>query len=456
MPTLQSPGVGSGLDVNGLVTQLMAAEKLPGTNRITKEKTSIGTEISALGTFKGALASFGSILEPLKTVEAFSARTADSSDQTIFSAVATSGAAPGNYDVKVTQLAKAQQIASKNFAAPTTVVGSGDLIIGLGTGTFGITVDASNATLAGIRDSINTAPGNLGVRAAIVQAVDGAHLVLTSTKSGAANKITLTTTSTDGLAQLSYNAPGDTSNYTVLAAAQDSSILIAGFEHHSATNVVSDAIDGVTLTLKKESTDPATLSIAANTSAASTRIKNFVSQYNAAYTQIDGLGKYDAAAGKAGPLIGDALQRSVIGELRRGVSSPVTGLTGQITSLAQIGITTTKDGTLQVDDSKLNAALSSNFDDVGKLFGSENGIAARMSAAVTARLDAKADIAVRNQSLNQRTTAVGVAQTTLDAQMAKIEAVYRAQFTALDVALAKMQSTASYLTQQLSNLPKIS
>jgi flagellar hook-associated protein 2 len=79
-----------------------------------------------------------------------------------------------------------------------------------------------------------------------------------------------------------------------------------------------------------------------------------------------------------------------------------------------------------------------------------------MSAAVTARLDAKADIAVRNQSLNQRTTAVGVAQTTLDAQMAKIEAVYRAQFTALDVALAKMQSTASYLTQQLSNLPKIS
>jgi flagellar hook-associated protein 2 len=377
----------------------------------------------------------------------------------VYTATATSAASPGSYDVKVAQLAKAHQLASTAFGSTSTVVGTGTLTIGLGSNSFGVTIDSTNSTVSGIRDAINNASGNTGVRATIVSAVDGVHLILASSKTGAANKISVATTSVDGLAQLTYNSPSDVAHYTQLSEALDSSIFISIFEHHSATNVVSDAINGVTFTLKKESPDDAvTLNVSANTSAAATRIKNFVSQYNAAYTQINDLGKYDAETGKGGPLIGDALVRSVMSEMRRGASDPVTGLTGNgaITSLAQVGITTAKDGTLLLDDNKLNAALATNFDGVGALFGSANGIAARLSTAVTARLSAKAEIASRNQSLDVRSKAVTKDQSILDAHMAKLEATYRAQFTALDTAMAKMQSTSSYLSQQLSNLPKIS
>jgi flagellar hook-associated protein 2 len=278
--------------------------------------------------------------------------------------------------------------------------------------------------------------------------------VLTSTKTGAANKITLSAVSTDGLDQLSYNPPTDSTHFTVVNAAQDASIKVAGFTIASSSNVVTNAIEGVTLTLKTPS--PGTgekLDISANTAAAASRIKNFVSQYNAAYSQIFALGKYDSATGKAGPLVGDALVRSVTSDMRRAASDAVGDLNGSVTALANIGITTSNDGTLQVDDVKLNAALSTNFDGVGKLFGSANGIAARMSTNIGARLTATGDIAVRNQVLDKRTKAVAAQQSALDAQMAKIESTYRAQFTALDVALSKMQSTSNYLTQQLAKLP---
>jgi flagellar hook-associated protein 2 len=458
MPTIQSPGVGSGLDVNGLVSQLMAAERAPADNRLKRESTAIGTEISALGTLKGALSAFSTTLGPLKTVEAFSARTATSGDEKVFTASAKSGAAPSTYNIRVIALAKAHQIASTPFVdGKDTVIGAGALTITLGTDAFGVVIDPAKTKLSDIRDAINSASGNPGVQAAIVEATDGAHLVLTSAKTGLANKIQVATDAVDGLQQLTYNSPSDTAHYSQVSAAQDSTITIAGFTHTSATNVVSDAIDDVTLTLKAESA-PATdvsLAIAANKDAATTRIKNFVSQYNAAFKQLNDLGKYDPQTGKAGPLLGDALVRSVVSELRRGISDAVPGISGQITSLAQIGVTTAKDGTLQLDETKLAAALATNFDDVGKIFGSTDGVAARLDALITKRLDAKAEIASRNTSLDKRSKAVTQRAKDLEVYLAKVEEVYRRQFTALDTAMAKMQSTSTYLTQQLSNLPRI-
>jgi flagellar hook-associated protein 2 len=457
MPTLQSPGVGSGLDVNGLVTQLVAAEKAPGANRIARETTSIGTEISALGTLKGVLSSFNTTLAPLKTVEAFSARSAASGDEEVFTAKATAGSAPSSYDVTVSNLASAHQLASTAFVGGSdSTIGSGTLTISLGTATFDVAIDSTATKLSDIRDAINRSPSNLGVRASIVSATDGAHLVLTSSKTGAANTIKVTTTATDGLQQLTYDSPSDVSHYTRVAQALDSTIVIAGFTHHSASNVVSDAIDGVTLTLLKEQPlTPVSLTVAADTAAASTRIKNFVSQYNAAMNQLRDLGKYDATTGKSGPLIGDALLRSVTADMRRGAGDAVVGTSGNINALAQVGITTAKDGSLQLDESKLNAALATNFDAVGALFGSDKGVAARMSAAITLRLDGKAEIASRNAGLDKRSKSVAQRQKDLDLYLAKVESNYRAQFTALDVAMAKMQSTSSYLSQQLASLAKL-
>jgi len=457
MATLQSPGVGSGLDVNGLVSQLVAAERAPLQGRITREKTAVGTEITALGTLKGALSSFNTVLGPLKTVEAFSARTAESSDTDVLTATAKAGAAPSQYNIRVTQLAKAQQLTSaEGYDSASTVIGTGNVTIALGNASFGIAITSENSTLAGIRDAINTSSSNTGVRASIVNSTDGAHLVLTSAKTGGANTITVTTDSVNGLAALTYG-PGNLANYDQRSQALNAEFTVSGLPRSSPTNVITDAIDDVTLTLKTE--DPVndvTLTVAANTTAAKARINNFVSQYNAAIKQLIDLGNYNAETTKAGPLLGDALLRSVTSELRRGVTDAVTGLAnGAITSLAQLGITTAKDGSLQVDDLKLSAAVENNFDAVGQLFGSANGIAARLASRVSARLEATGELALRNQSLDKKSKALITQTEAMERRLAQVEANYRRQFTVLDTMMAQMQSTSSYLTAQLAATAKI-
>lgn len=456
MPTLQSPGIGSGLDVNSIVQQLVAAEKAPGASRIAREKTSLATEVSALGTLKGALASFKATLDPIKTLESFAIRTATSSDEDVFTTSAKAGAATGSYTIQVSNLAQAQQLSSTVFAGGSTaVVGTGTLTVSLGATNFNVAIDSTNSTLAGIRDAINKSAGNPGVRATIINESAGAHLILTSAKTGLSNVIKLTTDSTNGLQNLSYNSPSDIAHYTVLKPPLDALIQVAGFPRTSASNTITDAIDGVTINLKTAALGiDQTLTIEENATAATTRVQNFISQYNAAFTQLKELGKFDASTGKGGPLLGDALLRSVSAELRRGVSDPVAGLTGDYKSLADLGITTTKAGTLELNDGKLAVALAANFDGVAAVFGSTNGVAARLAATLGKRLEATADLATRNTTLDKRAKDIQVEQHTLDLRMAQVEDRLRKQFSALDTVLSKLQSTATFLTQQLATIVK--
>jgi flagellar hook-associated protein 2 len=460
MATLQSTGLGSGLDVRSLVAQLVAAERAPKQNQITKQQTEVATKISAMGSLKGALGGFQTTLANLKTVAAFNVRSATSSDDKVFTATATSAAPEGVYDVKVEKLAKAHQLSSDPFAGgATSVVGTGLLTLSVGAKSFTVNVTSSDSTLEKIRDAINKAPDNTGVRAAIVQATDGAHLVLTSTKTGAANALKITAADGDGgLSKLTYSAPGDVANYTQLKAAQDAVIEIAGFERKSDSNTVKDVIDGVTLTLLKEqeeTDEPVTLDIKQNTDAALTRINNFVSQYNTLAKTVGSLQSYEPSTQKAGPLLGDSLLRSIDSELKRGLTSTVAGATGDYQSLASLGITTSKDGTLTVDENKVRAALQSNFDAVGVVFGSENGVAARLDKLIAARLTATSEVNVRTKALNDRSSALTKEQAALETRMTTIQERYMKQFTALDSLLVNMQKTSSYLTQQLANLPKI-
>lgn len=458
MATLQSTGIGSGLDVRGLVSQLVAAERAPKQNQITKQQTDVATKISAMGTLKGALSAFQNVLGPLKSLDSFNVRSATSGDDEIFTATATSAAPPGIYDIEVEQLAKAHQLSSDPFTSAETVVGTGLLNITVGTKTFVIKVDDTNSKLSSIRDAINKATDNAGVRAAIVNATDGAHLVLTATKTGEANVIKITQSDGDGgLSKLTYQAPGDTANFIELKPAQDALIKIAGYEHKSDSNTVKGAIDGVTLSLLKETEadTEVSLDIKQNVDTVVTRINNFVSQYNALATTVSGLQSYEPSTQKAGPLLGDALLRNIDSDLKRGLVSPVEGATGTYTTLASVGITTNKDGTLVVDESKLRTALAADFDGVGIVFASENGVAARLDKLIAPRLAGTGDIAQRNKVLDERSKLLTKEQGILDARMTAIQERYMKQFTALDTLLASMQTTSSYLQQQLANLPKI-
>ena len=140
--------------------------------------------------------------------------------------------------------------------------------------------------------------------------------------------------------------------------------------------------------------------------------------------------------------------------MRRGLTNPVTGLTGDYSVLASVGITTTASGTLQLDTAKLQKALDTDPDAVAQLFGSENGVAARMFAQVDARLASGSDLDSRNTWLKRDLDLIADDKEALALRMEQIESRYRKQFTALDSLLAQLQTTSSYLAQQLASVPK--
>lgn len=456
MPVLQSPGIGSGLDVNGLVAQLVAAERTPLEQRIARRESQIGTQISALGTLKGALSALQGSLASLESLDAFQVRKATSSDGDVFSATAGSNAAPGSYAVEVVRLASAHKLVSGPFAGgATSVVGTGTLTISTGGESFDVVIDESSNTLAGIRDAINAAPDNDGVRATLISTTAGSRLVLTASSTGAASAIVVAQSGGDGgLGQLVYD-PGGTMNLTELEAAQDALIRVEGFDYGSASNTIDDAIEGVTLTLRGEL--PGTtlaLEVTHDVALLKERVTKFVTDYNALATAIGSLRRFDPATRQAGPLLGDAMLRGIESTLRREISASVSGATPPYDSFASLGLTTSATGTLTLDSARLEAALAADFDAVGTVFSAEDGVAARLYDYLGGLLESDAQLATRTQGLQDGRKALAMERDRLDRRMDAVEARYRAQFMALDTLLAGLQSTSAYLAQQLANLPK--
>jgi flagellar hook-associated protein 2 len=453
---LSVSGIGSGLDVNSLVTQLVAAERAPNDDRISRREIKVTTQISALGTLRGALSTFKSALETLKGATGFEPRKATVSDDDFFSATVGTSAAPGTYDIEVVDLAKAHQLSSTYYASgPTAVVGTGTLTITSGGNTFNITIDDTNKTLAGIRSAINSATGNTSVQATLIHEEDGTHLVVTARKTGEANGIEISTTGGDGgLNALVYDADG-AQNMDETQPNQDAHIRIAGFDHYSTTNTVTGAIDDVTLTLKKaEENTFLSLDISNDDAEVMNRVKAFVTAYNTMYTAMAKLRSFNAETKVAGPLLGDSMLNGIEEQIRRGLTDNVNGLTGTYRSLASLGITKQVDGTLKLDETKFKTALAADRTAVTQVFNSTDGVAVRLFGRIDKHLAADGDVTARDGSLKKSMELITKDKTALDERMVSVEARYRKQFLALDSLLSRMNSTSSYLASQLSSLPK--
>ncbi|MCC7464342.1 MAG: flagellar filament capping protein FliD [Gammaproteobacteria bacterium] len=451
---IQALGIGSGLDIQTLVSKLVAAERAPVESRLTRQAASVATRLSALGALKGTISTFQGALEPLRTESAFLARSATSADEDVFAASAGTSAAAGRYAIEVRQLAQPEQLISTAFGGgASTAVGTGTLTLGVGSDSFAVTIAAGTNTLADIRDAINAATDNPGLSATLVYGVDGAQLVLTSEATGEGNAITVSASGGDGgLAQLAY-AAGNTGNYTQSQAAQDAIVVVSGVEHHSDSNVVEGAIDDVTLTLKSTNAGATVaLAVASDQDAVLANIRRFVSAYNDMESQFRALGSYDAASGKGGPMLGDWLLNGVRNAMVRGAADGVTGAGPVHGSLAAIGITTGSDGKLAIDEERLAAALQSGPTAVAALFGGEAGVAARLDDRIEELLASDGSIAARSDNLAEAQKQLDAASRRLDQRMATVEQRYLAQFSALDSLMAQMNSTSSYLTQQLSSL----
>lgn len=452
MPVIQSPGLSSGIDINELVSQLVSAERAPAEQRLRRQQARVDAQISALGQLRGSLSTLQSTLTPLRTVSAFQTRSATSSDRAAFEAVATTSAVPAVYSIEIDRLAAAHRLASAAYVGGSgSAVGTGTLTLSLGAASFEVTLEESNQSLASLRDAINGAAGNPGIQATIITTQEGARLILTSRQTGAANTIRVTARGGDGVLDSLVYDPGNATALTELSAAQDARISIEGFEVTSATNTISGAIEGVTLNLL--AADPGnqkTLTVANDTAQALERIRRFVSDFNTAASTMARLRAFDPGTRVGGPLLGDAMLRGIESSLRREISTPIAGAAPGYDTLASVGITTNSDGTLRLDETRLANALRTGFDEVARLFGSEGGVAARLYGVVDAAIRGDGQVTTRTERLQRDRRAIDQDRVALDRRMDSVERRYRAQFIAMDKLLAQLQSTGTYLTQQLA------
>jgi flagellar hook-associated protein 2 len=460
MATITAQGIGSGLDLKSLVDQLVTAERKPEDDRLSTKQTQANAKLSAVGQLKSALAGFRDALKGLATLDAFQGRKTTVSDDKIIKATATTTAQPANFQVEVTALATAQKLASGVFASSSTVIGNGRLTIQVGASTAVIAITDTNNTLAGIAAAINTAADNPGVRANVITAADGAHLVLSSTKTGAANSITIASADDNPagphpLQALEFGA-GTTNSLTQLAPAGDATVKIDGFAVNSPTNSVKDAVAGLTLDLQTAA--PGTLvdvAVSFDKDVATAAVNKFVSSYNVLRNVLGTVTAYNPATKSAAPLLGDADVRDIKDTIRAELAKAGDPAAASFQTLAQIGVTTAADGTLSVDKAKLSAAIDSNFDAVGNLFaGKSTGLAIRLQSVLDATLSSTGRLALRVTGLQDQLKVIATQKSRLDERMTAVQARYNAQFNALDTLISSLRTTSNFLTQQLGGLTK--
>ncbi len=455
---ITASGIGSGLDINGLVSQLMSAESKPMTTLKTQEKT-ITTKLSAYGQLSSALASFQTSLKALST-SGLGACTASSSTTALVASTGT-GSAPGTYAVDVTRIAQPHKLCSPGYASASADLGAGSLSIAVGGGTP-VTLTPATNSLSGIADAINAS--GLAVTATVVNdgSANGQRLVVSGKDSGAANALTLT--GSGALAAFSYN-PAAPVNFTYdsngvapavmsqTQAAQDALVTIDGLKITSATNTISGAIAGVTLQLTQATTTPASVQVTRDSSAVKAAVNGFTKAWNDLRSLVGSQTAYNDLTKTGAVLHGDSSPRTLLSQLRTTMTAAVSGA-GAYDMLSDIGISFQKDGSLSVSDSKLQTAIDTKPADLQQLFGGSGGVATRLGTQLTDMLGSDGALAARTDGLNATMRGLTQRETALQARLDAVESRYRAQFTRLDAAVARMQSTSSWLSQQLSALSK--
>ncbi len=372
MAGLSSPGIGSGLDVNSLITRLLQSESQPLT-RMRAEQTRLQTQISALGQFGSAVASVQDAAAALGRVD-FTAVRVSSTDSTVATASASGRVSSGSFSVEVLTLARAEKWATTAFASSSTAVGTGaagTLAFEFGdTGADGssftvnpeastrtVTIAEGQNTLSGIRDAVNAA--NIGVRASVVNDAAGARLVFTSSNTGVNNGLRIS--GGGGLA--GFPSPATLQR---IDRGQDASAKVEGLTVTSSTNTLSNVVDGINVTLAKAGTT--TISGSQDFSSARGALDAFAKSYNALKTFADQVAAVNPGPAADGPLAGDSSVRGVLNRLRNEITQTVPFLASDTNSLGRIGLSFQRDGTLRFDSAAFDRAVTADPQAVARVF----------------------------------------------------------------------------------------
>ena len=399
MATITAGGIGSGLDVTGILEQIVAAERGPTESRLNLKEAKLQAELSAFGSLKSTVNTFQASLGKLKSATFFNSSNVDVSNKDVLSASTSSIAQAGNYTVEVKKLAQSQTLASVAFNNLTDVIGSGTLTFDFGTTVYdpgtdfatgddtytsftqnterpakSVVIDNTNNTISGVRDAINQA--DIGVTASVVDNGSGFQLLITSDLQGLDNSLEITVDEggpaadnidTTGLSQLAFNV--NATNIEQTQAADDALLTVNGLSVSRESNTVSGVITGVTLNLSSaDPGNPIQITVSnSNIAEAQTNIGNFVSTFNELASTFSSLTEFDGDDGKNGILLGDTTARNIMQQIRREFGGIINN-GGSFNGLSSIGISTNRDGTLTLNASELSDALNEDFDSVAQLF----------------------------------------------------------------------------------------
>ena len=481
MATITSTGIGSGLDIETLITKLVALERTPIT-QLTTQTTKLQTQLSSYGKIQSALANLRDAASKLTRPDTWAATTASSSDASSVSVTSASTdgsiAAAGNVSVQVNKLASAQTVASKVLPASPASVGQGSITIELGQwnadqsaftakdGVTAITVDigAGEDQLTQIRDKINAA--RPGVGATVVTDSNGSRLVLRGNDTGVANGFRVTVNDADGnngddagLSALAFDPTAGVNIANQKLAAGNAAAIVNGIDISSASNNLTGVVTGLNISLQKTTVGDVSLSVGADTVSIKKAITDMAAAYNGVATLLREqtkavpLARGSTDASTSGPLQGDTTVVSLQTQLRNLVGSSST-LGGGLARLTDIGLEPSATGTLTTNDTKLTAALG-NLDNMKQLFmgldtnnPDNNGIAQRLRSLGDVALGTDGRLTSRQTGLQSRISDNGKRNNELEARVALTETRLRARYTALDTQMAKLTSLSSYVTQQ--------
>ncbi len=451
MGTITIAGLATGLDTDKIVTQLVALERQRSMDPLTAQRSDDTAKQTALQTFTGKVTTFLAAVKALKDPSQFLLRQAASSDESVLTVDADTGADTGSTAIDVQHLARAAIATSANgkaSATATVATGSGTFAFRVGTtGTVRTVAIDATTTLGDLASAINAAEPD--VTASVVNigtsTTPDYRLRVASDATGTAKGVIVVTDDT-------------TLGVSVTQTALDASFTVAGFADPLTrdSNTFNDVVPGVTINLVGEG--PASVTVGTDADAVTDQVNAVVKAFNDIVTFVDGQSTVqqdtssDDRSVTLGPLALDGTVRGILDSLHSLISNPTTGTSDTYSVLAQVGITTQRDGTLAFNQATFRSELAAHGSDVAALFGgsgSTPGVADRISDYLTAITNAGGVIDVHNTAIGDEIRTLedrlSAGQRNLDA----FEENLRAQFTSLETLVNSLQSQGNFLLSAL-------
>ncbi|WP_447895103.1 flagellar filament capping protein FliD [Vreelandella sp. GE22] len=445
MAAITSLGIGSGLDLNGLLGQLETAERAKLTP-IAQQVQSEQATVSAYGTLKSAVATFQDATEALNDTATFESLTTNVDGDAV-TAVVSNEAQAGRYEVEVDQLATAGSFVTERLSSSDESIVSGEqtLTFDMAKGDMAPITIADGSSLQDIRDAINE-QGDGQVTASIIDDGKGYRLSVMASETGADASIE----SSNFSSILSEAAV--TSDTQVIQAGQDAAFNVNGIDIVSSSNQVEEAIQGMTLNLT-EAGASSTISVEQDDEALRKNVDAFVEGFNSLKDTLTRLTSFDAETGQSAGLNADATTRAVERDLRQAITSVVDG--DGFSVLSDIGISLQTDGKLEIDDDKLDNVIATQPDTLASFFAGssdETGMAGQINVSLERIVGdgGRLDTAESNAESRVGTLENRFART--EERIDQTIARFRAQFQAMDSMVAQMNQTSSYLSEQLGML----